>query len=159
MIKVNQIRTGVPMGQCTEACYASILGVPLEEVPDLFTGDLANPRSEERWLVLHRYLKDTRGLKIFHYSFERTSEYAEEIRYLQAPDYAFHTICGWNPEGVKHMVVGYNGEMVWDPNPKRLGLVEADGCEFLLNREEAGVWFDVTDKLWAQEGGHRLELK
>ena len=35
MKPVDQTRTGVPYGNCMEACFASLLEVPLLEVPDL----------------------------------------------------------------------------------------------------------------------------
>ena len=39
---------------------------------------------------------------------------------------------GKNPDGIGHAVVAIGGEMVWDPNPRRRGIIEPDEVCFLL---------------------------
>tara|TARA_Y100000310_G_scaffold329113_1_gene398382 strand:+ start:4258 stop:4638 length:381 start_codon:yes stop_codon:yes gene_type:complete len=105
----------------------------LDEIPDLYTGDPKTPRSDERWIAMHDYLREVHGVKICHIVIDRWSPFKEKdmyIPWLTEP----HTITGHNLDGVPHMVVGFKGEMIWDPNPQRRGLVDMDGIEFLLGR-------------------------
>lgn len=60
---VFQTRYGAPAGNCTEACIASILGVPLEDVPDLYK-ECRREALDGNWFrVLNDWLKP-RGLAL-----------------------------------------------------------------------------------------------
>lgn len=48
--------------------------------------------------------------------------------------YSYHMIMGTSPRGVLHCVLGYNGEVVWDPHPSNAGLKEQDSYGFLIYR-------------------------
>ena len=69
--EVTQDRTEAGSGNCTEATIASILRVPLVSVPDLWTGSFEEPRSDERWLALHAWLKK-QGKKIAYIEYKNT---------------------------------------------------------------------------------------
>jgi len=160
---VTQDRTAYPSGQCTEATIASILNVGLEEVPDLWTGDPRHPysRSPERWMALHDWLKG-KGLIIvaLHWtprSLPLTVPYMEpefDARDIGSLiDYSKpHGLSGQNPaDGVSHFCVGVEGQIVWDPHPKRLGLYDCDGAMFIIERKtvpkEMRDWPSISVKL------------
>ena len=132
MIPVDQIRTGKPQGQCTEAAVASVLEVPLDTVPDLWGGQGADEeRPPRRWVQLL-------GLVLAHgYQFVRFNIPCMPVNdldldALDLPRKArfcargFHLLGGENPDGLEHMVVGKNGYVVHDPNPSRRGLISVD---------------------------------
>lgn len=51
---------------------------------------------------------------------------------------------GYNPDGIGHAVVAVAGRMVWDPNPRRRGIVGADEVCFLLPAD----LFDAKVRDW-----------
>lgn len=137
MIGVTQSRTGRPAGNCTEASIASILGVPLEAVPDLYDPE-EDPESptwrQARWKVLHDWLLTEHGLKYVQVRLPPAQALPIIARGIgeEALRNTYHLLMGKNPDGLGHAVVGLNGEMVWDPNPRRRGIVDADEVVFLL---------------------------
>lgn len=105
MKRVEQTRTGAD-GNCLNACIASILELPLDDVPEF--GD--------DWLTeLNDFLR-SRGL-----SYKRIP-----IDGVKPSGYG--TIEGVSPRGGLHACVALDGELVWDPHPISMrdgqGLVE-----------------------------------
>jgi hypothetical protein len=99
----EQINSGrYPVGNCMQAAVASVLGFPLDAVPH-FGQFMWWPQALELWL---------RGLG-FTLKGDRTDTIPDRLC----------VVGGQSPRGVKHMVVGYSGEIVWDPHPSRAGLV------------------------------------
>lgn len=98
-----------PPGNCMQACVASVLELPLEEVPH-FCADNRWPFNFHEWL-------NERGLFFLEVSF---AEHGIDAR----ADYmGYHLIAGPSPRGnFLHSVVALNGEMVFDPHPDRTGL-------------------------------------
>lgn len=135
VIPVTQTRVGFPSGNCTEACIASILGLPLEVVPDLYDPNVDHTQDDARhprWLAMHAWLLG-RNLKYVQIRLppERALAYAGEalgptVRMMH------HLLMGYNPDGIGHAVVALGGLMVWDPNPLRRGIVNPDEVCFLL---------------------------
>ncbi len=145
MKRVVQTRTGAD-GNCLNACVASILELPLSEVPE-FGGD---------WLEdLNDFLSE-RGL-----SYRRVPMHAKPS--------GWSTIEGVSPRGGLHACVAHDGELVWDPHPiedgtgqglvepRYYGLLEplgaraADRSDMLAlrrkTRREGGPFFmQVTEK-------------
>jgi hypothetical protein len=112
MIPVTQTITG-EQGNCFTACLASILELPIREVPNF--AKLTNS-DEEFFAMVDEWLA-TRGLK-----------YSSIPIYNRAvPPVGYGTIEGVSPRGGQHACVAYNGVMVFDPHPKDgtgRGLVE-----------------------------------
>lgn len=108
MIEVTQNKLHDPSkrvkGGCFQACLASILELPLDDVPHFVEFD--------DWLYrLQLWLAD-RGL-VFLY----------DIPPAYANYWGYHLIGGPSPRGnFRHCVVGKAGEMIWDPHPDRTGL-------------------------------------
>lgn len=63
MKPVFQTRYGKPEGNCTEACLASMLEIPLEEVPSLYE-HCRSPGAESNWFVVLDEFVRTRGFRL-----------------------------------------------------------------------------------------------
>lgn len=132
MKKVDQTRTGMPSGNCMEACIASLLEVPLSDVPDL--GDKKDSDWEWCQIVLTNWLV-TQGFWWVDFSIG-DEKYADFFKKHRIPDNAWVVLCGDNPDGIAHAVVGQkiSGEllMIHDPNPSRRGIVKIDSIMVLI---------------------------
>lgn len=100
MKPVEQTAVGVPAGNCFEACLASILEIPLESIPH-FVGD-------DWW---ERYLEHfgARGVELLYVPLGGGVPKGYSAAGGPSPRHA----------GVMHSVVCLDGEMVWDPHPRR----------------------------------------
>ena len=142
MIPVDQIRTGFGRGQCTEASIASLLGIPLADVPDLWAG----PDAEEQQPQSNR-IRMWEWMKSHHGVMQCAVQFAKPMPILEAWEFAmtdsaivewgkatdgYHLADGDNPDGCAHYVVCRNGAMVHDPNPRRRGIVAAAGLSWLI---------------------------
>jgi len=117
MTPVDQTTFGAPGGNCFSACVASILELPMSEVPYFMAPEDWWPPFKD-WCV-------KRGVYPF---------YMPEAIY---PPAGYSIMCGPAPRraiarpGVTyasdahHAVVARDGVIVHDPNPERTGLVEA----------------------------------
>lgn len=137
MIPVTQTRTGFPAGNCTEATIASILEIPLSEVPDLFDPEedpVSTTWRQARWIEMHRWLLEKHGLKYVQVCLPPEQALPIFVNGLgeETVRTTYHMLMGKNPDGLGHAVVGLNGEMVWDPNPLRRGIVDPDEVVFLV---------------------------
>lgn len=136
--EVTQSRVGAPAGNCTEATIASLLDVALEDVPQLWSGlyDTDDPQPDERWRELLRWLREEHGRLWAFGVVDPGAALPVPIRDLELPSWLgfdrYHLISGRNPDGVRHYCVGFAGELVWDPNPSRRGLVGCDGLASLV---------------------------
>lgn len=111
---------GVPTeqqrGNCWTAAIASILELPLHEVPNFIEIDV---EGGEDW-----YLHTIRFLKEHGWSIIQTFDENDE-EFLPQPD-EYYLQTGVSPRGdgtVYHVVVAQNGKMVHDPHPDNTGLV------------------------------------
>lgn len=149
MKPVDQIRTGFGRGQCTEASIASLLGVPLDEVPDLWSGapdsetnvEVHQPQAnrmrmwwwlQERhgvMLIAARLPEPTTVLDAWLRGVTFLVEDAGFPREALSPH---HLAVGPNPDGMSHCVVALDGVVVHDPNPQRRGIVNARWVEWLV---------------------------
>lgn len=89
------------VGNCMQAAVASLLDLPLEEVPHFcafpdWLGYLAIWSAQRGWAVRHRNADEPVALGI---------------------------ACGPSPRGVEHATVMRDGEITWDPHPSRDGLL------------------------------------
>ena len=106
MIPTRQTRTG-KIGNCFSACLASILEIPLREVPNFVDASTDEQFYENaaKWLASH-------GL---YYVQLKPDDPMLAVMFKEGPIY--HTIEGISPRGGMHATVGLNGHMVWDPHP------------------------------------------
>ena len=92
-------------GNCLQASLASVLEVPLDEVPDLAERD-------DFLEALNKWLRETYGV---------------EVVCIPAGGWTppgIHLTGGLEPGGLEHIVVGRDGEMIHNPHPRGGGLKE-----------------------------------
>lgn len=140
MIPVDQVRTGLNKGQCTEACVASLLELTLGEVPSLWDpSDPPGTRDPDnfRWVRMLA-LVTLHGHTWVQY---KIPEPVESIRDLLSKlptgaadftrDKSFMA-GGENPDGHGHWVINKGSAMLHDPNPSRRGLINFDTVVLLM---------------------------
>lgn len=118
MIKVMQTAFGFGKGNCFTACVASILELPIEDVPDFcLMGDTVWWEELEKWLFV-------RGLApltfCFNHGKQVTAEGTKDFFYV-VPRVPL-ILSGNNHSGVAHSVVLYDGDKIHNPNPNCSGL-------------------------------------
>lgn len=102
-------------GDCQRAVIASLLDLPISEVPHFLQQADGDP--SDYWDLLQAFLR-ARG---FAYMTQKARcgsiFFGDDVE-------VFHEIAGPSPRGngVWHAVVGRNGKVVFDPHPSRAGL-------------------------------------
>lgn len=115
-------------GNCHQAAVASILERPLEEVMHFGEDGVDGvefARREKEWLR-------SQGYEIIWIAF--TCPLDDVLAYLKVLDSDLYWILGGKSRtGCGHSVVGYKGEIVHDPSPKKSGIVGPmdDGAYFI----------------------------
>ena len=119
MKPVDQDRFGAGTGNCFSACVASILELPLSEVPFFMS-------PEDWWPPFVEWCAARGWEAAFHYG----TEY-KPLGYSIAG--------GLSPrfEGCGHACVALDGNVVHDPHPDRLGLPSIEDYITLTPRTEA----------------------
>lgn len=149
MIPVDQTAFGYPDGNCLAACIASILELPLEEVPTFketpgWFGKLRGWAFKRGWVVIYETHKEMRRQppKGYHLMCGPAPR--------QIPCVAHRTPFGWDADCeecqagdyIAHSTVALDGVLVHDPNPTRAGLRKVDDWLMLypLDMEAKVVW-------------------
>jgi hypothetical protein len=126
MKPVKQDKFGPRVGNCFEACIASILEIPLHEVPD-FGGDDVFEANLARFLA-------KRNLIYVLVNGPDAME-SEMLAHMFAQGDVYHVLEGISPRGGPHACVGLNGRLAFDPHGSGMeGLWKTDGWGFLLKR-------------------------
>lgn len=133
MSRRDQTRVGDGIGNCWQACLATLTGAQLEEVPDPRAVDLDTPWDAEFRQVAD-WLLGRFGLAIVRI---RPGPDGPAPGW---PDSGYWIACGPNPDGAEHSCV-YRGQRLWhDPNPSRAGLLRITACEFLVLAHPGKTW-------------------
>lgn len=98
------------IGNCFQACVASLLELPICEVPH-FCDCNSWPMNFHRWL-------EARGLT--------SVQFSQQDLDGRSGFWGYHIIAGPSPRHGRHGVIGYNGEIVFDPHPSNEGLLPGD---------------------------------
>jgi hypothetical protein len=100
-------------GDCQRAVIASLLGLPIAEVPHFLQESNGDPTGF--WEGIQKFCR-ARGF-VFLTTPAQVSAYGDDGN-------VFHEIGGPSPRGngLFHAVVGCNGQIVFDPHPSRAGL-------------------------------------
>ena len=109
MTPVNQTVNSGILGNCFEACLASIFDVPLLAIPQHQEWE---GNSREGFLFYLQTLKDT-------FLLPRGCSYAEISNVTQFCPAGYHLIIGQVRSGSVHCVVGLEGKPVFDPHPEK----------------------------------------
>lgn len=133
MIRVDQTTFGA-QGNCFSACIASILELPLVDVP-YFMGD---PPDDEWWGRTIAWLAD-RGLDASYYKFD--------MRDPDAPP-GYTIVSGRSPRHATrlHACVARDGVLVHDPNPRRHGLRSITDYIVIHGPDRMPMWFNRLDE-------------
>jgi len=98
-------------GNCFSACIASMLGLPLEDVPTF----VAFPN----WLGLANEFVKSFGFELFM-SVPRFIEYCRSAK--DSGYHGYYIATGMGPRGVEHAVICKDGQIVHDPHPEGGGI-------------------------------------
>ena len=103
-------------GDCQRAVLASLLDLPITEVPHFLA--LSGNEPCDYWDRLQRFCR-ARG-----FAYLTMPARSGALFFGEAGD-VYHEIAGPSPRGndVTHAVVGCNGQIVFDPHPSRAGLI------------------------------------
>ena len=99
-------------GDCLRACVASIIELPIENVPHFAL--------HQNWLrLLQSWAFDTHNVHVVYLSLlPKSTPYTDEFTLWIAS--------GISRRGTRHAVVYKGNRMIWDPHPDKTGLVEVD---------------------------------
>jgi hypothetical protein len=117
-------------GDCMRACIASLLDLPIADVPHFAQIDADG--GDNFWIGVTDFCR-SRGFAFV----------TVKGSFVWSADPIYHIIAGPSPRaaGVHHAVIGLNGRVHFDPHPSRAGLA-GDPSEWsfdLLVRPHGGV--------------------
>ena len=121
------------IGDCWRAGIASVLGIPIADVPH-FLRDNPDQEgdTEARWFnATQRWLTERR-LAVLWY--DNPDAVRAECR-GETSAFPHILVDGYSPRGVRHVVVGdaITGEVLHDPHPSRDGLTSVTGAFVLVH--------------------------
>jgi hypothetical protein len=119
----------VVRGNCLAAAIASLLELPITEVPNFET--LYGINNTYYYEVLCKWLRhlgyeittDDR-FKCFHGD-ENRNEFKEQLKDM------YYLVSGKSTRGIQHICIYQNGKLVHDPHPTNEGLFTEDFFEFI----------------------------
>ena len=119
---------GLEPGDCMRAAVASIFELPLHTVPHFVDTGPRRPGNERLWLYAWHGWALQHGCIIYHLNVFRAE-------HLSVPGYSL--LGGPSPRAtpgqpLRHVCVGWQGQIVWDPHPSRDGLAATDECDLLV---------------------------
>jgi hypothetical protein len=121
MKPIDQTTFGKGDGNCMAACVASVLEIPLEEIPDI--------RGDRQYAVLAVWLA-SRGLGMLSLGFDKPLP--TDCKGAWPWGTGFTIMGGKSPRGdFEHAVIGHHGRMVHDPHPSRAGIENITSIDFI----------------------------
>ena len=126
----------VQRGNCYAAAIASLLDMPITEVPNIET--LYGIDETFYWEVLWRWLgsmgyelsTDDR-FRCFHPSLCKITDKLELLDTMKELEDKYYLVSGTSPRGVSHITIWQNGKMVHDPHPTKEGIVTLETFQSL----------------------------
>jgi hypothetical protein len=136
MKPVDQTLTG-EAGNCFSACLASLLELPVEQVPNFGVDGLPpfGVTEAEHLLWSRRFFENVNAWLAplgFSYFEVATPEALPEILWAAVPSGFWIAVGPGGRETTNHAVVMQGREIVHDPHPSRAGLLEARGIGVLV---------------------------
>jgi hypothetical protein len=109
---------GRPAGDCFRACVASLLELPIEEVPHVVEDHV---RGGTHWAIaLNRWLRP-RGLGYVEMPAQGSSCYG-----MLDVSGGYYVASGPGPRGYPHAVIEREGVLAHDPHPSGAGLLKVE---------------------------------
>lgn len=128
----------VVRGNCYAACIASMLELPITEVPNVEVFFHIN--DYPHWYVIMDTWLKSKGWELigdmnyqcFHSGLITDPEFLCQVDELckKLKD-SYYLVSGQSARGVSHICIYQNGQLVWDPHPSREGLVTIDNFQTL----------------------------
>lgn len=127
-------------GNCFPACLASILELPLEEIPHFYEGCevddfLANLKSLAK---IEEFLNKQKYSYCVHFCEDFDSE-EEFLKFIQTQTDSYWIAVGlplMESDGEHHAVVYKNNKLLHDPHPPGLGLRSVENAWLLIKEKE-----------------------
>lgn len=101
---VKQTKFGEPDGNCLEACFATLTGIPLDDIPHFL---------QATWFFRYRMWLRKRGWHIEHFA-------------APTPLPGVAIAGGFSERGIRHSCIYLDGELFHDPHPSNAGLVSVE---------------------------------
>jgi hypothetical protein len=115
---VYQTKFGAPHGNCLMACVASLTGVPLDALDDLYTAEQRTP--DRHWWAVFTDALNAHG---WHAAYVRQDG-------IVPAGYAIGS--GVSPRDLRHAVVVKDGKLAHDPHPSGEGVREVEAYYVLM---------------------------
>lgn len=130
MIPVTQTTFGERKGNCFAACVASVLELPLEEVPNFCCENW-----DGEWYQAFKGWLRARGLDAICYAvLDGGDEARAQIFRIACELRGVPWIgSGPNPSGVLHSTVWLGDALVHDPNPSQAGITRLDDMVLIVS--------------------------
>jgi len=117
-------------GNCLPACVASILEIPISEVPNVEV--FYHMEGDTYWAEVMQTFLSSKGwewsgddrYQVFHPEFEMVNDVLKE----DLKD-TYYLAIGNSPRGIRHVCIYQNGVLAHDPHPSRDGLVTVERFE------------------------------
>lgn len=129
MLKLTQTSL-YPKGNCWQTAVACLLDIPAEQLPsqaDSYYSKIDRDSGETTWHMnynnrLQAYLK--KHHKLAYIELWQPQETLSQLRIV-----GYHLMSGTTVRsaaygGQRHIVVGYEGKVFWDPHPSQAGLLD-----------------------------------
>ena len=147
MVVKNSKGEMIVRGNCLAACIASLLELPITEVPNVET--LYGIDDNYYWEVLWRWLghlgyelSTDERFKCFHQNFEDKNfggiDHSQAL--IDELKDKYYLVYGKSPRGIQHVCIYQNGKLVHDPHPTKEGILTQEYFESL---EFVGVGSNV----------------
>lgn len=154
MTKVFQTLVGdgtndSPLGNCMQATVASLLDLPLEEVPNFITSDTGNGEAN---IMMYQFFTDKGFYPTAFGTFDTPIELYKKICEVDGGigGFFYASIKSQTFEGSTHAVVlNANMEVVHDPNPngKSLGVDVSEHINYIITFGE-GWYIDIDGSIF-----------
>ena len=126
----------VQRGNCYAAAIASIMELPITEVPNVET---LFHLKEDLWFEVMQTFITSLGwemcaddrFKCFHPSLCKITDKLELLDTMQMLEDKYYLVSGKSPRGVSHITIWQNGKMVHDPHPTKEGLLTLETFQSL----------------------------
>ena len=115
-----------PVGNCFQACIASLLNMDLDQVPH-FVDQMVRLKLGRDTAQLNKWLDKYLLCYVEVYARHNPIE-------LDVPDDVYYLASGPGPRGHRHAVIYRAGALAHDPHPSREGLLSVDQVGFIAFR-------------------------
>lgn len=129
MVVNNSKGEMIVRGNCFAACIASLLEMPITEVPNIET--LFGIEDNYYWEVLWRWLGHIGYELSIDERFKCFHGDESKLQFKEILKDQYYLVSGKSPRGIQHVCIYQNGKLIHDPHPTKDGLLTEDYFESL----------------------------